>query len=81
MRDCRTKARLMLIAYAGFRPSEIMRGQSEDVLRYLDLPEPFCFKRVGKGGVPVMVHRYHVRALQHGVSDRRKGWVPFKPPT
>ena len=55
MRECPTKARLMLIAYAGFRPSEVMRATPEDVLPYLDLPEPFCFKRVGKGGVPVMV--------------------------
>lgn len=55
MRECPTKARLMLIAYAGFRPSEIMRTTPEDVLPFLDLAEPFCFKRVGKGGVPVMV--------------------------
>jgi hypothetical protein len=41
--------------YAGFRPSEVMRATPEDVLPYLDLPEPFCFRRVGKGSVPVMV--------------------------
>ena len=55
MSECRTKGRLMLIAYGGFRPSEVMRAQPEDVLPYLDLPEPFCFKRVGKRGVSVMV--------------------------
>ena len=55
MRECPTKARLMLIAYAGFRPSEIMRAVPEDVVPFLEASEPFCFKRVGKGGVPVMV--------------------------
>jgi len=55
MRECPTKARLMLIAYAGFRPSEVMRAEPEDVVPFLDVPEPFCFKRVGKGGIPVMV--------------------------
>jgi integrase len=49
------KNALMLMAYAGFRPSEIMRAEPDDVLPFLDLPEPFCFKRVGQGGVPVMV--------------------------
>jgi integrase len=43
----------MLMAYAGFRPSEIQRAQPEDVL--LDASEAYCFKRVGKGGRPVMV--------------------------
>lgn len=78
MRDCRTKARLMLIAYAGFRPSEIMRGQSEDVLPYLDLPEPFCFKRVGKGGVPVMVPLPREGATAWRLLIARKGWGPFQ---
>src|SRR4029453_3770897 len=55
MRNCPTKARLMLMAYAGFRPSEIMRAQPEDVLPFLELPEPFCYKRTGKKGRPVMV--------------------------
>src|SRR5439155_18317054 len=55
MRPNATKARLMLMAYAGFRPSEIMRAQREDVLPFLDLPEPFCYKRTGKQGRPVMV--------------------------
>ena len=45
----------MLMAYAGFRPSEIMRAQPEDVESYLDLPEPISFKRTGKKGRPVMV--------------------------
>jgi integrase len=55
MRQNATKARLMLMAYAGFRPSEIMRAQPEDVLPLLDLPEPCCYKRTGKKGRPVMV--------------------------
>ena len=53
MRANPTKARLMLMAYGGFRPSEIQRAQTEDV--YLDAPEPYCYKRVGKGGRPLMV--------------------------
>lgn len=78
MRDCPTKARLMLMAYAGFRPSEIMRAEPEDVLPYLDLAEPFCFKRVGKGGVPVMVP-----LPPHGVQAWRlliakDGWGRFQ---
>ena len=40
MRDNPTKARLMLMAYAGFRPSEIQRAKIDDV--YLDVPEPYC---------------------------------------
>lgn len=55
MRPKPTKARLMLMAYAGFRPSEIMRALPEDVEPYLGLPEPFCYKRTGKKGRPVMV--------------------------
>jgi integrase len=55
MRPNATKARLMLMAYAGFRPSEIKRAQPEDVLPFLDLPEAFCYKRTGKKGRPVMV--------------------------
>jgi site-specific recombinase XerD len=55
MRPNATKARLMLMAYAGFRPSEVMRALSADVEPYLGLPEPFCFKRTGKRGRPVMV--------------------------
>lgn len=55
MRSNATKARLMLMAYAGFRPSEVMRATQEDVEPYLDLPEPFCYKRTGKKGRPVMV--------------------------
>jgi site-specific recombinase XerC len=46
-------ARLMLIAYAGYRPSEIKRTQPEDVLPFLGLPEPFAIKRCGKGGNPL----------------------------
>jgi site-specific recombinase XerD len=78
MRDCPTKARLMLIAYAGFRPSEIMRGQSEDVLPYLDLPESFCFKRVGKGGVPVMVPLPREGVAAWRLLIARKGWGRFQ---
>jgi site-specific recombinase XerD len=32
-----------------------MCAQPEDVLPYIDRNEPFCFKRVGKSGRPVMV--------------------------
>jgi site-specific recombinase XerD len=45
----------MLMAYAGFRPSEVMRAVPEDVEPFLDLEEPFCYKRVGKKGRPLMV--------------------------
>jgi site-specific recombinase XerD len=55
MRPNATKARLMLMAYAGFRPSEIMRALPEDVEPFLELAEPFCYKRTGKKGRPVMV--------------------------
>ena len=55
MRPNATKARLMLMAYAGFRPSEVMRACPEDVEPFLDLAEPFCYKRTGKKGRPVMV--------------------------
>jgi integrase len=53
MRRNETIARLMLMAYAGYRPSEIKRTQPSDVLPFLDLPEPFAIKRCGKGGNPV----------------------------
>jgi integrase len=53
MADSQTKARLLLTAYAGFRPSEVMRAQAEDA--FLDDSEPYCYKRVGKRGRPVMV--------------------------
>jgi integrase len=53
MRPNATKARLMLTAYAGFRPSDVQRAQPEDV--HIDTAEPYCYKRVGKGGRPVMV--------------------------
>jgi site-specific recombinase XerD len=55
MRPNATKARLMLIAYAGFRPSEVMRAVPEDVEPFLERDEPFCYKRTGKKGRPVMV--------------------------
>ena len=55
MRPNVTKARLTLMAYAGFRPSEIMRALPQDVEPFLHLPEPFCYKRTGKNGRPVMV--------------------------
>jgi integrase len=67
---------LMLIAYAGYRPSEIKWTQPEDVLAFLDLPEPFAVKRSGKGGNPVLIPlaskaadawRLHVNAL--GILD------------
>lgn len=78
MRNCPTKARLMLIAYAGFRPSEIMRAQSEDVLPFLDLPEPFCFKRVGKGGVSVMVPLPPKGVEAWRLLIARNGWGRFQ---
>jgi site-specific recombinase XerD len=55
MRPNATKARLMLMAYGGFRPSEVMRAIPEDVEPFLGLPEPVCYKRTGKKGRPVMV--------------------------
>ena len=55
MRPSATKARLMLMAYGGFRPSEIARAIPEDVEPFLDVPEPCCYKRVGKGGRPLTV--------------------------
>jgi hypothetical protein len=68
----------MLMAYAGFRPSEIMRAQSEDVLPYLDLPESFCFKRVGKGGVPVMVPLPREGVAAWRLLIARRGWGRFQ---
>jgi integrase len=55
MRPNATKARLMLMAYGGFRPSEVMRALPQDVEPFLELPEPFCYKRSGKGGRALMV--------------------------
>jgi site-specific recombinase XerD len=78
MRDCPTKARLMLMAYAGFRPSEIVRAQTEDVLPFLELPEPFCFKRVGKGGVPVMVPLPSKGVEAWRLLIARNGWGRFQ---
>jgi predicted DNA-binding transcriptional regulator AlpA len=53
MRRTATKARLMMIGR--IPPLGIVRAVPEDVVPFLDLPEPFCFKRAGKGGVPLMV--------------------------
>jgi site-specific recombinase XerD len=78
MRECPTKARLMLIAYAGFRPSEIMRATPEDVVPFLDLPEPFCFKRVGKGGVPVMVPLPSEGVSAWRLLIRKEAWGRFQ---
>jgi integrase/recombinase XerC len=78
MRDCPTKARLMLIAYAGFRPSEIKRAQPEDVVPYLDLQEPFCFKRVGKGGTPVMVPLPRAGVAAWRLLIAKKAWGRFQ---
>jgi len=50
-----TLVRLILIAYALYRPSDIKRTQPEDVLPFLDLTEPFAVKRSGKGGNPVVI--------------------------
>ena len=74
MRKAATKARLMLIAYAGFRPSEIARAVPEDVLPFLDLAEPFCFKRVGKGGVPLMVPLPPDGVAAWKLLIERRGW-------
>jgi site-specific recombinase XerD len=68
----------MLIAYAGFRPSEIKRAEPDDVLPYLDLPEPFCFKRVGKGGLPVMVPLPREGVAAWRLLIARKGWGSFQ---
>ncbi len=77
MRPKATKARLMLMAYAGFRPSEIMRAQPEDVLPYLDLPEPFCFKRTGKKGRPVMVPLPPQAVEAWRLLIEKNGWGKF----
>jgi integrase len=77
MRRTATKARLMLIAYAGFRPSEIVRAVPEDVVPFLDLPEPFCFKRVGKGGVPLMVPLPPDGVAAWKLLIERGGWGRF----
>jgi integrase len=78
MRECRTKARLMLMAYAGFRPSEIKRAEPDDSLPYLDVPEPFCFKRVGKRGLPVMVPLPRAGVSAWRLLIARKGWGRFQ---
>lgn len=77
LRRTATKARVMLIAYAGFRPSEIMRAIPEDVVPFLDLPEPFCFKRVGKGGVPLMVPLPPDGVAAWKLLIERNGWGRF----
>lgn len=77
MRRTATKARLMLMAYAGFRPSEIVRAVPEDVVPFLDLPEPFCFKRVGKGGVPLMVPLPPDGVAAWRLLIERGGWGAF----
>lgn len=55
-------ARLMLIAYAGYRPSEIKRTQPEELLPFLGLAEPFAIKRCGKGGNPLSMPLTGTRA-------------------
>lgn len=77
MRRTATKARLMLMAYAGFRPSEIARAVPEDVVPFLDLPEPFCFKRVGKGGVPLMVPLPQEGVAAWKLLIDRSGWGSY----
>lgn len=77
MRKTSTRARLMLMAYAGFRPSEIVRALPEDVVPFLDLPEPFCFKRVGKGGVPLMVPLPGDGVAAWRLLIERAGWGHF----
>ena len=77
MRKTSTRARLMLMAYAGFRPSEIVRALPEDVVPFLDLPEPFCFKRVGKGGVPLMVPLPGDGVAAWRLLIERGGWGHF----
>jgi hypothetical protein len=65
--------------YAGFRPSEVMRATPEDVLPYLDLPEPFCFRRVGKGSVPVMVPLPLEGATAWRLLIAKDAWGCFQP--
>ncbi|MPZ20974.1 MAG: tyrosine-type recombinase/integrase [Luteitalea sp.] len=77
MRRMSTKARLMLMAYAGFRPSEITRAVPEDVVPFLDLAEPFCFKRVGKGDVPLMVPLPPDGVAAWKLLIERGGWGGF----
>ncbi len=77
MRPNPTKARLMLIAYAGFRPSEVMRALPEDVQPFLELEEPFCYKRTGKRGRPVMVPLPTEGVEAWRLFIERKAWGPF----
>jgi hypothetical protein len=68
-----------IFLYAGFRPSEVMRATPEDVLPYLDLPEPFCFRRVGKGSVPVMVPLPLEGATAWRLLIAKDAWGCFQP--
>jgi site-specific recombinase XerD len=77
MRPNATKARLMLMAFAGFRPSEIMRAVPEDVEPFLDLPEPCCYKRTGKKGRPVMVPLPPEGVEAWKLFRERNAWGPF----
>ena len=77
MRPNATKARLMLMAYAGFRPSEIMRTLPKDVEPFLESPEPFCFKRTGKKGRPVMVPLPPEGVKAWRLFIERKAWGHF----
>ena len=77
MRSNVTQARLMLMAYAGFRPSEIMRALPEDVEPFLDQPEPFCYKRTGKKGRPVMVPLPPEGVEAWKLFIRREAWGHF----
>ena len=77
MRPNATKARLMLMAFAGFRPSEVMRSMPGDVEPYLDLSEPFCFKRTGKRGRPVMVPLPPEGVAAWRLLIERGGWGSF----
>lgn len=77
MRPTATKARLMLMAYAGFRPSEVMRAVPGDVEPYLDEPEPFCYKRTGKRGRPVMVPLPPEGVEAWRLLIRRNAWGRF----
>ena len=77
MRPNATKARLMLVAYAGFRPSEVMRALPEDVQPFLELQEPFCYKRTGKNGRPVMVPLPPEGVEAWKLFIERKAWGSF----
>jgi hypothetical protein len=58
-------------------PAVRNRALPEDVVPFLDLPEPFCFKRVAKGGVPLMVPLPPDGVAAWKLLIQRNGWGHF----